>query len=662
MPLTRQLVAIMFTDIVGYTSLMEEDEEKAFELLHINRELQQPLVAQYMGNWIKEIGDGVLATFNTVTDAAACAINIQQACRNIAGLQLRIGIHLGEVIFENNDVFGDGVNIASRIQAMASIGGIWISEAVNKNLTNKKEIHTKFVNEVKLKNVKDGVQIYEIVFTGDLPEAVGQPPHRTQNTKQGSDKSIAVLPFVNMSNDPEQEYFGDGIAEEILNSIVHLRDLKVAGRTSSFQFKGKNVDLREIGEKLSVSNVLEGSVRKQGGKLRITAQLIKVEDGFHLWSERYDRDMGDIFAIQDEISFAITEKLKITLLENDRDKITKTYTQNTEAYDLYLKGRFYINRRGPTILAGIQCLQKAIDLDPGFALAYAGLADALSLSASWGLVKPNLVMDKVKQTAYKAIQLAPLLCEPYCSLGFYYNVFERDWEKAKKNFLKSIELNPCYPQAHYLYGWDYLSWVEGDFAEAEKHGEIAIKLEPLSAICYAIYAQILVAARKFKEGLALCKTGIELDSNSFLCHLGEGFCYTGLQQYEEAINSYKNAMRISNGHHFSLTALIWTYCIMGNIKEAGTLFNELKEKSKKEYVTNTLIGLSSAYLGDLDEAFDYFQKGYEDPEPFLLSLKYVTWVPVSLKTDPRFKELLKKIGFPVNREETKNPGKLFASN
>ena len=662
MPLTRQLVAIMFTDIVGYTSLMEEDEEKAFELLHINRGLQQPLVAQYMGNWIKEIGDGVLATFNTVTDAAACAINIQQACRNIGGLQLRIGIHLGEVIFENNDVFGDGVNIASRIQAMASIGGIWISEAVNKNLTNKKEIHTKFVNEVKLKNVKDGVQIYEIVFTGDLPEAVGQPPHRTQNTKQGSDKSIAVLPFVNMSNDPEQEYFSDGIAEEILNSIVHLKDLKVAGRTSSFQFKGKNVDLREIGEKLSVSNVLEGSVRKQGGKLRITAQLIKVEDGFHLWSERYDRDMGDIFAIQDEISFAITEKLKITLLENDRDKITKTYTQNTEAYDLYLKGRFYINRRGPTILAGIQCLQKAIDLDPGFALAYAGLADALSLSASWGLVKPNLVMDKVKQTAYKAIQLAPLLCEPYCSLGFYYNVFERDWEKAKKNFLKSIELNPCYPQAHYLYGWDYLSWVEGDFAEAEKHGEIAIKLEPLSAICYAIYAQILVAAGKFREGLGLCKTGIELDSNSFLCHLGEGFCYTGLQQYEEAINSYKNAMRISNGHHFSLTALIWTYCIMGNIKEAGTLFNELKEKSKKEYVTNTLIGLSSAYLGDLDEAFDYLQKGYDDPEPFLLSLKYVTWVPVSLKADPRFKELLKKIGFPVNREETKNPGKLFASN
>ncbi len=459
-------------------------------------------------------------------------------------------------------------------------------------------------------------------------------------------KSIAVLPFVNMSNDQDQEYFSDGMAEEIINSLSHLKDLKVAGRTSSFQFKGKNVDLRQLAKKLGVSTVLEGSIRKQGSTIRVTAQLIKVQDGFNLWSERYDRDMGDIFAIQDEISLAITEKLKITLLENDRDKITKTYTQNTEAYELYLKGRFFINRRGASILTGIQCFQKAIELDSDFALAYAGLADALSLSASWGLVKPRLVMDKVKQSAEKAIHLAPLLCEPYCSLGFYYNFFERNWKEAKKNFLKSIELNPRYPQAHYLYGWDYLSWVEGDFGEAEKHGEMAIKLEPLSAICYAIYAQILIAAGKFKEGLDLCKTGIELDANSFLCHLGEGNCYTGLQQYEEAIGSYQNAIRISNGHHFSLSALMWTYSISGDVEKAHVLFNQLKEKSEKEYVTNTLIGLSSAYLGDFDEAFNYFQKGYDDPEPFLLSLKYGTWVPSSLKADPRYKELLKTISFP----------------
>ena len=271
-------------------------------------------------------------------------------------------------------------------------------------------------------------------------------------------------------------------------------------------------------------------------------------------------------------------------------------------------------------------------------------------------------MEKVKQSAEKAIQLAPLLCEPYCSLGLYYNFFERDWKLAKKNFLKSIELNPRYPQAHYLYGWDYLSWVEGDFAEAEKHGEIAIILEPLSAICYATYSHILHSAGKFKEGLIICQTGIELDPNSFLCHLDEGLCYTGLKQYENAIVSYENAMRISNRHHFSLTALIWTYCIIGNIEKARTLFGELKEKSEKEYVTNTLIGLTAAYLGDFDEAFEYFQKAYDDPEPVLLSLKHEPWIPSSLKADPRYHELLKKIGFPDILEKTKTMDKILTSN
>ncbi|MFN2438547.1 MAG: adenylate/guanylate cyclase domain-containing protein, partial [Chitinophagaceae bacterium] len=531
----RQLVAIMFTDIVGYTTLMSEDEQSAFDLLHRNRELQQPLILAYNGKWIKEIGDGVLATFKTVTDAVACGIDIQLACKNISDLKLRIGIDLGEVIFEDDDVFGDGVNIASRIQALASIGGIWISEAVNKNIINKKSVQTRFVSEVILKNIKDAVEIYEVIFDNNLAENNHILSKQTYYSKFRPEKSIAVLPFVNMSNDPEQEYFSDGMAEEILNSIAHLKDLKVAGRTSSFQFKGKNIGLRELGEKLGVTTVLEGSVRRQGNTLRVTAQLIKVEDGFHLWSERYDRDMGDIFAIQDEISLAITEKLKITLLEHDRDKITKTYTQNTEAYELYLKGRFYLNRRGASILTGIKCFENAIEIDADFALAYAGFADALSLSASWGLVQPKLVMGKVKQSAEKAIQLAPLLAEPYCALGFYYNFFERNWKEAKNHYLKSIELNPRYAQVHYWYGWDYLSWIEGDFAEAQKHGELAIKLEPLSAICYGHYALILHAAGKFKEGVEICKTGIEIDPNSFLCHLSEGLCYTGLQQYEDAI-------------------------------------------------------------------------------------------------------------------------------
>src|SRR6266498_4334727 len=228
MPQSRQLAAIMFTDIVGYTALMGEDEQKAFELLRKNRQLQKPIIEKFNGTWIKEIGDGVLASFHTVTDAVLCATEIQKKCAAIDDLKLRIGIHLGDVVFENNDVFGDGVNIASRLQALAPIGGIWISESVYKNVANKKDIKTKFVREEILKNVKEAVRIYEVI-TGN-----------TGTAKTTPEKSVAVLPFVNMSNDPEQEYFSDGMAEEILNSLSNLKDLKVARRTSSFQFKGKN--------------------------------------------------------------------------------------------------------------------------------------------------------------------------------------------------------------------------------------------------------------------------------------------------------------------------------------------------------------------------------------------------------------------------------------
>ena len=260
MPQTRNLAAIMFTDIVGYTSLMGNDEAKAFNLLKKNRELQKPIVEQFNGRWIKELGDGVMASFNTVSDAVNAAIAIQKGCNEANEFQLRIGIHLGEVVFENEDVFGDGVNIASRIQAIASPGSIFISESVYENISNKKDFHAKFVREQILKNVKEPVRIYKVV-TSDENSGLTIKEQSMDNLPP---KSIAVLPFVNMSNDPEQEYFSEGMAEEILNSLTHLKDLKVAGRTSSFQFKGKNIGLPELGHKLGVSKVLGRKCQKTG--------------------------------------------------------------------------------------------------------------------------------------------------------------------------------------------------------------------------------------------------------------------------------------------------------------------------------------------------------------------------------------------------------------
>ncbi|HYK46961.1 MAG TPA: adenylate/guanylate cyclase domain-containing protein [Parafilimonas sp.] len=646
MPSTRQLAAIMFTDIVGYTALMGEDEKKAFEILRKNRQLQKPLIKKFNGRWIKELGDGVLASFTTVSDAVLCAVKIQDVCNSIDNLKLRIGIHLGEVVFEDDDVFGDGVNIASRIQALAPVGGIWVSEAVYNTIINKKNIEAKFVAEELLKNVKGPMRIYEVTINNAVLEDSKLRNKEEVQNKTTPQKSIAVLPFVDMSASHDQEYLGDGLAEEILNSIAHLKELKVAGRTSSFQFKGAKVDLREIGDKLGVSTVLEGSVRKQGNRLRVTVQLINVQDGFHLWSERYDRDMHDIFAIQDEIAFTITEQLKITLLEKDREKIMKTSTHNAEAYELYLKGRFHLYRRGSSILKGLQFSKQAITIDPSYALAHAGYAYANTLAAAYTFFPGRQVIKEVKQAAETAIKLDDTLGEAYFSLGYYYVCFEWNWEQSKKNFQKAIELNPGYVQARSLYAMICLGWVEGKFEEAEEQQRIAIKLEPLSAIDHADLAWTLLMAHKFEEALAIAKIGIELDNNSFLSHRVAGLAYMQLKRYEEAINTFTYLLKISDRHQHAVNSLIWAYCSSGNFQEARILMNELEKKSATEYVAGTYFGLSAAYLGDLDKAFHALEKACDDLDAHILTIKPAPYVPAALRNDPRFQNLLDRIDFP----------------
>jgi pentatricopeptide repeat protein len=641
---SRQLAAIMFTDIVGYTSLMGEDEQRAFDLLRKNRQIQQPIIKQFNGTLIKELGDGILASFFTVTDAVQCAVAIQNTCSNTSNLKLRIGIHLGEVVFENNDVFGDGVNIASRLQAIAPVDGIWVSESVHNNISNKKGFQSQFIREENLKNVKEPIRIYEVTF--GTTDQVPTPFRASQELKMSPAKSIAVLPFVNMSNDPEQEYFSDGIAEEIIHSLSHLSELKVAGRSSSFQFKGKNIDLREIGEKLGVTNVLEGSVRKYGNRLRITAQLINVEDGFHFWSEKYDRNQEDIFSIQDEIALAITEHLKITLLEKDRQLITKTWTQNADAYELYLKAVFNIKRRGSSVLAALKYSKEAITIDPDYALAYTSYADANYLAAFYSFFPGKEIMPKVKQAAEKAIRLDNSICEPYFTMAQYYVGLEWNWVEAKKNFLKSIEINPRFSQAHALYGLVYLGFIEGNFYEAEKEGRIAIKLDPLSAIEHADLAWTLHTSGKFEEALATAQIGIDIDNNSFLSHRLAGLSFMGLKRNEEAIDTFKYLVKISNRHQHAINSLIWAYCSNGNVDEGKKLMEELKERSTTEYIGGGHFSISAAWLGDIDSAVKYLEIAYNDHDPVLITFQYAPHIPDSFRNHPQFQQVLDKMKFP----------------
>ncbi len=445
----RQLVAIMFTDIVGYTSLMGDDEEKAFNLLEKNRKLQKPLIESYDGRWIKEIGDGMLATFSTVSDAVYCAAAIQQQSNNEPDLILRIGIHQGEVVFQDGDVFGDGVNIASRIESLAPGGGIWVSEAVNGNIQNKHGIQSVFVREEQLKNVKTPVKIYEIKAEEvELPEPGGESqvtePIKSKSfnlriylalavfisafllywgytqffnspVAEAEDITIAVLAFDDQSPNGDQEWLGDGMADEILNVLAKVKGMQVTGKTSSFSFKGKGLTTKVIGETLKVKTVLEGSVSKIGDKLRITAQLIDVETDTHIWSKKYDRDAADIFAIIDEVAQSIAGSLRSELSLKEIENIKIGYSVDPQAYEYYLKGvyfhwsNFAISGKSATVggkktyfVQSEKMFLKAISIDSAYTEAYAGLADLYDSYANlYGDIKYDIKRDSIINIGYK---------------------------------------------------------------------------------------------------------------------------------------------------------------------------------------------------------------------------------------------------------------------
>ena len=441
---TRHLVAVMFTDIVGYTALMGDDEQKAFTYLARNRDLQKPVIEQFNGRLIKELGDGLMATFDTVSDAVAAAIKIQNDCKSLNLFQLRIGIHQGEVVFEGGDVFGDTVNIASRIQAIAEPGGIYISENVRNNVSNKKEFHTKFIKDHTLKNVKEPVRVYEIIAAESAPSS----SRELQETSFPiTDKSIAVLPFVNMSNDPEQEYFCDGISEEIINALTQLNNLRVISRTSAFAFKNKNADAREIGKILNVSTLLEGSVRKSGKHLRITTKLVRVTDGSHLWSNRYDREMEDIFSIQEDIAGNVATALQGVLTDKEKDAIRRPET-SVEAYEYYLKGRQLLHNL--ELKQSVIMFGKAVALDANYALAYTGLADAHSWLYEWE-GSNNADCIAAERFSWTALSLAPDLSESHSSRGYVLSLSKK-YDEAEKEFKEAIRLNPNSFSTYYLYG------------------------------------------------------------------------------------------------------------------------------------------------------------------------------------------------------------------
>ena len=641
MPQTRQLAAIMFTDIVGYTSLMGADERKAFDILRKNRQLQKRIIADFSGSWIKELGDGVLASFNTATNAVACAKNIQAACDDIADFKLRIGIHLGEVVFEDNDVFGDGVNIAARLQALAPIGGIYMSETVFRNIENKEGMDTEFLKEVNLKNVKHPVKVYELRTNGKHGE---ESHHEAEFEKVGavSEKSIAVLPFVNMSNDVEQEYFSDGISEEIINSLVQVPELKVTGRTSAFSFKGKNEDLRLIGEKLGVSKILEGSVRRSGSRIRITAQLIEASNGFHLWSQKFDREFSDIFAVQDEISQAIAEQLRLKLVKPEAVSV-KSSVPDMESYNLFLKGRFYWSKRTREGLKkSIEYFEAAIEKDPGYAPAYAAMSDSYSLLCAYHILAPEDSILKARSIAKKAAEIDPFLAEAYEAMGHVEFLYDWNWKKATEYYEKAIKLNSHYATA--LQRHALLLTLFNKVPQALEQIMQAVNNDPLSLVINTDVALIYFIQKNYQLAIEKCTTVLDIDPNFILALFVTGLAHEQLNDHDAAITYFQRACDVYGENTIVRGALIHALGIAGRKAEAEKLFEELMNLPGSLYISPYTIATAYLALSKTDDALEWLEKAVDTRSVWLIHLhmKFDPRLNV-IRHHERFRALLEKM-------------------
>jgi TolB-like protein len=447
-----------------------------------------------------------------------------------------------------------------------------------------------------------------------------------------------------MSPERDQEYFCEGISEEIINVLAQLPNLKVTGRTSSFTFKGKNEDLRSIGEKLGVRNILEGSVRSSGSRIRITTQLIDVQSGFHLWSEKYDRIINDVFEVQDEIARAIMEKLKITMAGKTVEPKHRQQTQNVEAYQQYLKGRALVYKRGEYLFEAMTYFQMALEIDPQYALAYAGLADVYTIICYYGLIEPTKTWPKAIESARLAFKFGPDLAESYNCNAAISLLHDWNWELARMQFLKALELNSGYEQARIWYGLFFLQMAFGNHEEAILNIRFSLNANPLSFYSYTILGLSLGIAGQNKEGLEKAKRAFEMEPTSYMTQYFLATLYDWSGKFGESINIYDMALLHSNRHSWALSCLAITYAHWARKDKAEELYQELIEQSKLKYIQPATLAIAAAAIGKDEEALRFAHKACDEHDPFLIFTCRVHPYGKELRSIRGFDEILKRMG------------------
>ena len=699
----RKLAAIMFTDMVGYSALAQRDDKLALELLEEHRRLLREIFPRFHGIEIKTIGDAFLVEFGSALEAAQCAIEIQRtlAKRNHdvtsdRRIELKIGIHIGDVVHREGDVYGDGVNIASRIEALAGAGGICVSMDVERQIRNALEARFEKFGTADLKNIKLPMDLFRIVLPwetgakaeGGIPRASKKSPilipaavlltiiallggwwwmQRSSKNQQQSvtaqaspvapasaadPKSVAVLPFVNLSDDKGSEYFSDGVSEELLTILQKIPGMHVAARTSAFSFKGKNATAQEIGQKLGVAHLVEGSVRKAGDSVRIAARLSRAETGQELWSENFTRDLKDVFAVQTELAQTIVAQLRGQLTGGatgpaEKEKIQaevqaaeKGGTKNVEAHQQYLQGRFYQNRSSDkSIGQALAAYQRAVELDPAFALAWAGLAQTYTwycnFSTEGGLKSFDAHLAAARDATARALALEPNLPDALFALSMIQTNFDYDWKGAGETLRKALAVAPQDPALLAQAG--NLAAARGETAPATDFYRRAVAADPVNATYRSYLAGNLALAKQYEEARAEYARAIELNPAAPWYHAGLGSAYLLEGKFEEAAT----AAQQDPAEWAKLTIVAAARWSQKRIPESDAALAELI-KNSAETAAYQIAGVYG-YRDEKDRAFEWLERARRQRDAGLAGLRQETYLN-NIKNDPRWNAFLHKMG------------------
>ncbi|MBT8219509.1 MAG: adenylate/guanylate cyclase domain-containing protein [Bacteroidia bacterium] len=680
MTASRKLSAVMFTDIMGYTHMMQTDENKGLQLVEYYRITLGDLAGQYGGQVLKNYGDGSLTLFDSIIGAIHCAQSLQKEFLKDPKLPVRLGIHLGDLTVQDNDVYGDGVNIASRLESVSIPGSVIFSRRVKEELDHHADIKCKPLGSFRLKNVSTPMEIFALDYA-ELPipsrhDILNSPKVIAENTSLGKipkavwfglfimvmiciywitqktvqqgmsnriENSIAVLPFLDLSMEGDQEWFCDGLTEQITSNLVRLENLKVISRTSSMKYKKTDKSIAEIGKELKVNHVLEGSVRKSSDKIRITTQLINVADDFHIWEKDFDKVPSDFFEIQDEVSTAIANALanqmSVGITPGDPDvlKNISPPTKNLLALKNYQLGRQYYDLYDSwasfDFMTPLRYFDASIAADSMYADAYIGKANLL-LSVAW---RKNIDLDSVKPVIEscidRAISLNPTSGLPYVSKGYLHYLYDFDFDRAETHYQKAIGLAPNYDIAYAKYFW--LNLALGKFQDARKLADKAIALNPLNSGYYTMKAEAYWAEMKLDSAVALYQKNLELFPNDPYSTWGLACSYGWAGKYDTAIKII-NSIPGYQDNNFAAAYFA--------VKKGDTVYaKEILEKLIHFYEQNPNswtwhIAAVYAALGELDNAMNYLEK---DPIDFI----YVAHWYKPLRKHPRFIRLLKNLGF-----------------